>query len=702
MKIFFRIFLALIVLIVAGVVAVPFIFTPDYLAQQVAQQVKERTGRTLTFGGSPSLSIFPNVAIMLKDATLSNPPGLPQGAFVSMESLRLKVALQPLMQRRVEVREFVLNAPKVNLLVTGKGRVNWSFASSGQGNAPAAAASGSANSASEAAGQVANALAPTDIAIGPVKIKDGTLLYLDERSGGSFRADNVNLDINMPRIGGSITAAGNLVWKKQAIALNLKVTEPVKLATGGATSLQVSVSSKPLAISYAGAISLKDGFQMNGALNAKAPSLRNLAAWTGQPFAPGNGLGAFAIKSQVAYANDKLTLTKAKLSLDQTNAQGSIVVLLKSSVPVVSARLGVDQIDVNYYVAGGQDKKAAADGNSSGGGAASTKAGWSTKPINFGGLRAGAANLALSAGRIIYGKTTLSNVSMTAKLHRGVLTANLKKMNLYGGGASGQIVLNGSKKVPVISGSLKASGVKSLPLMRDFANFDWIEGVAAVNLKLVASGRSQAQLVQTLRGNLGVKFANGAIRGVDIDRLLGDVSKNILNGWNLKPSDRTRFKEVSANFNIQKGRASTDALKFIGPKVRITGKGNVNLPPRTLNFRFAPAYVASLQGKDVKSPVADLSKLPIKVKGPWASPKIYPDVKGILENPELAYKTIDGLLTNTGVLKEGQSKEALKKAEQETIDKAEKALAKELGDENAAAVKDASKKLLKGLFGNNE
>ncbi|MGI9372121.1 MAG: AsmA-like C-terminal region-containing protein, partial [Hyphomicrobiales bacterium] len=515
----------------------------------------------------------------------------------------------------------------------------------------------------------------------------------------------VNLDINMPRIGGAIATSGSLVWKKQPITLNLKVPEPVKLATGGATSMQIAVSSKPLVISYAGAVSLKNAFQMNGALNAKAPNLRSLAPWLGQPFAPGNGLGAFAIQSQVAYANDKLTLTKAKLSLDQTNAQGSVVVLLKSNVPVVSARLGVDQINVNYYMAGGKAKASGGSNSSSGGGAAPSKAGWSTKPIDFGGLRAGAANLALTAGRIIYGKTTLSNVSMTAKLHRGVLTTNIKKMNLYGGRASGQIVLNGSKKVPVISGSLKASGVKSLTLMRDFANFDWIEGAAAVNMKLAASGRNQAQLVQTLRGNMVVKFTNGAIRGVDIDRLLGDVSKNILNGWNLKASDRTQFKEMSANFKIQKGRASTNALKFNGPKVRITGKGNVNLPPRTLNFKFAPAYVASLQGKDVKSPIADISKLPIKVKGPWANPKIYPDVKGILQNPELAYKTIDNLLTNTGVLKDGQSKEAIKKVqkkvEKETIDKVENAVAKGLGDENAKALKDASKQLLKGLFGNN-
>jgi len=53
------------------------------------------------------------------------------------------------------------------------------------------------------------------------------------------------------------------------------------------------------------------------------------------------------------------------------------------------------------------------------------------------------------------------------------------------------------------------------------------------------------------------------------------------------------------------------------------------------------------------------------------------------------------------VLKEGQTKKVQKKLEKEAIGKPEQAIAKEPGDKNAKAQKDAGKQLLKGLFYNN-
>jgi|TARA_B100001971_G_scaffold1493_1_gene1171 hypothetical protein len=54
------------------------------------------------------------------------------------------------------------------------------------------------------------------------------------------------------------------------------------------------------------------------------------------------------------------------------------------------------------------------------------------------------------------------------------------------------------------------------------------------------------------------------------------------------------------------------------------------------------------------------------------------------------------------VLKEGQTKKVQKKLENEPIGKPDQAIAKESGDENAKAQKDAGKQLLKGLFYNNQ
>ena len=58
-----------------------------------------------------------------------------------------------------------------------------------------------------------------------------------------------------------------------------------------------------------------------------------------------------------------------------------------------------------------------------------------------------------------------------------------------------------------------------------------------------------------------------------------------------------------------------------------------------LNFRVEPQLVGSLEGQGGKQDFAGLG-VPVMVTGPWGSPRIYPDIKGILENPTAAYERL--------------------------------------------------------------
>ena len=74
---------------------------------------------------------------------------------------------------------------------------------------------------------------------------------------------------------------------------------------------------------------------------------------------------------------------------------------------------------------------------------------------------------------------------------------------------------------------------------------------------------------------------------------------------------------------------------MVGPLVRMTGAGTVNLPAKTLNFKVDPQLVASLKGQGGKEDLSGLG-VPVMIVGPWGKPKIYPDIKGILEDPQAA------------------------------------------------------------------
>ena len=74
----------------------------------------------------------------------------------------------------------------------------------------------------------------------------------------------------------------------------------------------------------------------------------------------------------------------------------------------------------------------------------------------------------------------------------------------------------------------------------------------------------------------------------------------------------------------------------------MSGEGTINLPARTLNLRVNPQIVASLEGQGGKTDLQGLG-VPVVISGPWASPRIYPDIKGILENPVAAYEQLNKL-----------------------------------------------------------
>ena len=52
--------------------------------------------------------------------------------------------------------------------------------------------------------------------------------------------------------------------------------------------------------------------------------------------------------------------------------------------------------------------------------------------------------------------------------------------------------------------------------------------------------------------------------------------------------------------------------------------------------------VASLEGQGGKTDLQGLG-VPIMIAGPWAKPSIYPDIEGILKDPEAAYEQLNRL-----------------------------------------------------------
>ena len=76
--------------------------------------------------------------------------------------------------------------------------------------------------------------------------------------------------------------------------------------------------------------------------------------------------------------------------------------------------------------------------------------------------------------------------------------------------------------------------------------------------------------------------------------------------------------------------------------MRVTGAGTADIGAKTLQFRLDPKLVMSLEGQGGTGNPVGLG-VPVMVQGTWGQPKIYPEIAGMLDNPDAAFAKLKEL-----------------------------------------------------------
>ena len=273
----------------------------------------------------------------------------------------------------------------------------------------------------------------------------------------------------------------------------------------------------------------------------------------------------------------------------------------------------------------------------SGGGAGSGADGWSRAPIDVTVLNSADAQVVVIVDRMSHGKIKLTNGRLVTLLNKGLLRVNVEKISLYGGRGTGRVSVDGGRGVPQVSASMLINGVSALPLLKDAAEFNWIDGRGQIALNVAGRGNSQDAIIHNLNGDGRVTFNDGAIVGINIPKLVRSFQSGQISGFTKNASQKTDFSELSATFAIAQGVATNKDLQLVGPLLRMTGQGLINIHLKSVDYNLKPKLVASLQGQGGEGALAGI-EIPLMVRGPWASPSITPDLTGILTNSD---QTVD-------------------------------------------------------------
>jgi AsmA protein len=111
-------------------------------------------------------------------------------------------------------------------------------------------------------------------------------------------------------------------------------------------------------------------------------------------------------------------------------------------------------------------------------------------------------------------------------------------------------------------------------------------------------------------------------------------------------TQKTDFAELGGSFTVKQGIVANDDMHLQAPALRIGGRGTVDLPRRTLDYRIEPKATTNLEGQGGKQEVAGIL-VPVIIQGPWDHLTFTPDLSGVVESalkdPEAARKQLEQL-----------------------------------------------------------
>ena len=579
----------LVIILVAGVSL--FFLPADRIAQLAADQMRIATGRDVTITGDVSMTLWPTLGVSVDGLEVGNADWSEQGPMLTAENAAIGVdVLAYLTSREIRITNIEATRPTIRLESRADGRASWVFTD----------ASGTAQIETEVAPDTRT---PQAVSIQRLAVTDATLVY-DAEGADLVSYSGVDLTLDWPERLGPAEIAATLRPAGSDVQVNATIGGFAGFITGQVQPIDVVVRAGGGTVSLDGRGSTAG--DVAGRLSVDLPNTDAFASALAIP-APGlpEGLGqSVDLDADLTLTADRrLSLRDLNVDLGGNALTGAADISLNGK-PQINAQLNAGALDLRSAVAGD---------TGSGGAAAPVGSGWPKDRIDASGLAAFDGQVALTAASIDLGQFQLGQTRALMRNTDSRMVFELREVSAYGGTVTGEFVMN-NRSGQSVGGKIFAKAIDMQAVLSDAADIDRLTGVADAEMNFLGLGQSVDAIMKSLSGAGAIKFGNGTIVGIDLDRLMRSGSAG---------GGTTVFDSLGATWTIDNGVMRNDDLLLELANYEARGKGQVGLGMQTIDYTFTPVALRANEGNGIA--------IPVRMIGPWSDISIRPDLEAAID-----------------------------------------------------------------------
>lgn len=409
---------------------------------------------------------------------------------------------------------------------------------------------------------------------------------------------------------GQMAIRGSFSYRGQRIKFDTALAHLAEKKGAQRWQVKTALKSAFIDATFDGIADATRDLQLSGAADLTIPSLRRVARWLSLPVPNAEGLNAAALKGQLTWARNALSLEQAKVSIDGNEGGGTLTLNLNAERPLIDGTLAFTAIDLAPYVEGLRPQTFGFERPSTS---------WTHLDLSFPLVRYIDTDLRISTPRLTFKSFDMGRTAATFTVRAGKLLADVAEMEL--GAATANLELTADTNEVVTRYTLKGK----------IQNFDAAQSAAALlsgapwsgkgtlTVDLTGSGQVTGEVVRSLSGKAALVMPQGARVPTDLKSLKALAKQGPQSGWTNILKGQTTLDAVDVRASVAGGVMSVETMpiKTVAPAIGVIG--TINLTEGELDVQLATGAEA------------------LNISGPFSSP-ILKEVRGAQASPAIKSK----------------------------------------------------------------